>query len=185
MGAALASLNTREKPPDRFAMHSEAPVNAYLRTRVLTAAPEELRLMLLDGAIKFSMQAREGLEGKNYEMSYNGFTKAREIILELMNSMRPEVNPDLCAKVSGLYSFMYTELVGASFEKDISRVNRVLGLLEYERETWVLVMKQAAGERTGSAGDFKLDDAVETLAVAAANASNSAQPARRTLSIQG
>ena len=38
------------------------PVNEYLRTRVLTASPEELRLMLLDGALKYAMQAREGLE---------------------------------------------------------------------------------------------------------------------------
>jgi flagellar secretion chaperone FliS len=167
-------------------MVNEAPVNAYLRTRVLTAAPEELRLMLIDGAIKFTTQAREGLEKKNYEHSFNGFTKAREIILELINSMRPEVNPDLCSRVGSLYTFMYSELVGASFEKDVSRVNRVLGLLEYERETWVLVMQKAATERGG--GTLKLDNAVESLAVATANSTATPAPVnqpRRMLSIQG
>ena len=31
---------------------------AYLKTKVLTASPAELRLMLIDGAIRFSEQAR-------------------------------------------------------------------------------------------------------------------------------
>ena len=39
--------------------------NAYLRTKVMTASPAELRLMLLDGAIKFANQAREGLQAKD------------------------------------------------------------------------------------------------------------------------
>lgn len=125
----------------------QASSMAYLRTRVMSATQEELRLMLLDGAIKFARQGRDGLAKKDYEASYNGFTQARSIVLELINSMRPEVAPELCQKLSSLYTFIYTEMIEASLEKDVSRADEAIRLLEYERETWLLLMEQQACEQ--------------------------------------
>src|SRR5690606_22198299 len=90
---------------------SPANANAYLRTKVMTASPEELRLMLLDGAIKFARQAAEGLATGNIELRYTGFERCRNIVLELINSVRPEVDPTLCQKVTSLYTFIFSELV--------------------------------------------------------------------------
>lgn len=126
-------------------------VNAYLRTKAMSASPEELRLMLLDGAIKFATQGREGLVRKDYEASFNGFSRCRNIIVELINAMRPDIDPDLCAKVSGLYTFMYTELLSASMEKSPSRVDKVIELLVYERDTWIMLMDQLSQERATAA----------------------------------
>ncbi|MCL4221792.1 MAG: flagellar export chaperone FliS [Phycisphaerales bacterium] len=125
----------------------EQTTNAYLRTRVMSASPEELRLMLLDGAIKFAHQAREGLNTKNYELSFNGFSQAREIVLELINGIRDDAEPDLVNKVRGVLLFLYRELMEASFHKNVSKVDNVIKILEYERETWVLAMEKIARER--------------------------------------
>lgn len=126
---------------------SNDSATAYLRTKVLTASPEELRLMLLDGAIKFARQGQEGLDKKDHEAVYTGFTKCRNIILELMNSVRADAAPDLKQKINGVYTFMYLHLTEASFEKDAVKAARVIDLLEYERETWVLAMQKVAEER--------------------------------------
>lgn len=131
-------------------MTTETTINPYLKTKVLTASPGELRLLLLDGAVRFAHQAREGLEEKNFHKSYEGFRQCRDIIMELLSSMRPEANPELCSRLSGLYTFMYTELVTASLEKDPTRTGKVVELLEYERETWQMLMQKLAGERTGT-----------------------------------
>lgn len=133
-------------------MSHDATANAYLRTKVLTAKPEELRLMLLDGAIKFLLQAREGVQKKDYEQSFNGFTKCRDIVLELINSMRTDLDADLCRRVGSVYTFIYSQLVEASLERDLAKAAKVLELLEYERETWVLLMRQIADERGGGTG---------------------------------
>jgi flagellar secretion chaperone FliS len=122
-------------------------VNAYLRTKVLTASPEELRLILLDGAIKFAQQARDGLVNKDFEQSYNGFTQARAIVTELIVTIRPEFDPEFLGKVRALYAFMFNELVEASRDKDPKRVNGVIQLLQYERETWSLLISKLAEER--------------------------------------
>jgi flagellar protein FliS len=125
--------------------------NAYLRTRVLTASPEELRLMLLDGALKFANQGRDGLARKDFEASFNGFSQCREIIIELLTSIRSEPNPELAERVKSLYTFMYKHLVEGVHEKDLKKIDAVIELLGYERETWVLLMQKAAREKADEA----------------------------------
>ena len=45
-------------------MNQQAAQN-YLRTKVLTATPEQLQLMLFDGAIRFAEQAKPALAARN------------------------------------------------------------------------------------------------------------------------
>lgn len=129
---------------------NDARANAYLRTQVMSASQEELRLMLIDGAIKFTTMGRDGIASGDHEKSFEGFAQARAIITELMTSMRPDVAPELCERVRSLYTFMYTELVTASMERDSAKADRVIDLLGFERETWVLLMEQLKAERSGS-----------------------------------
>ena len=123
------------------------PANAYLRTRVMTASREELRLMLLEGAIKFARQGREGVATAQHEQAFTGLSQSREIILELMTTIRPEPNAELAVNVRSLYAFLYQSLVEGSFEKNVEKIDKVIGLLEFERETWVMVMQKLAEER--------------------------------------
>lgn len=125
-----------------------ASANAYLRTRVLTANPAELRLMLLDGAIRFAEQARDGLARKDFEAVYNGATRCQNILLELISGLRPEHDEALCEKLSSLYTFMYLHMVKAASERKADMFDEVLKLLRFERETWQLVLEKIArGER--------------------------------------
>lgn len=123
----------------------------YLRSKVMSASPEELRLMLLDGALRFANQAHAGLESENFEQSYSGFTQCRAIILELSSTINDAQSPEVAERVKALYHFIYTELIAASHEKDIARLDKVIELIEFERETWVMLMEKLEAERQGSA----------------------------------
>lgn len=120
--------------------------NAYLRTKVMTASPGELRLMLIDGAIKFAEKTRTALDAKDFESVYVGVTRAQKIIMELINSLRPEHDEALCARLSGLYTYMYKRLMEASTERDAAIVDEVLELLRYERQTWSMLLERLASE---------------------------------------
>jgi flagellar protein FliS len=124
-----------------------AAANAYLKTRVLSATAEELRLMLLDGAIKFARQGREGFITRNYELSYSGMSQARDIVMELFNSIKDEPNPSLAAQIRGVYQFIYMQLVEGSHEKDLKKIDTAIDLLGYERETWILLMDKLSLEK--------------------------------------
>lgn len=130
----------------------EKNVTSYLRTRVLSAPPEELRLMLLDGAVKFLRQGRDGLARKDYEASFNGISQCRDILVELMTSVKPEPDPELADRVRSLYAFMYSELISANLEKNVPKVDKVIELLEFERETWTLLVEKLAKERAAASG---------------------------------
>ncbi len=119
---------------------------AYLKTKVLTASPAELRLMLFDGAIRFAEQARRGYEARDYEAAYDGTSKTQAILMELINSLRSDQSPELCQQLAALYTFMYTNLMNASSTRDVALVDEVINLLRYERETWSMCISELARE---------------------------------------
>src|SRR3954471_9365796 len=112
----------------------------YLRTKVLTATPEQLQLLLYDGAIMFLEQARAALEKQNYEQSYSGISRAQKIIVELTSSMKHELAPDVCGKLAALYNFVYRKLVEANIQHEIKSLDQALSILRYQRETWMLLL---------------------------------------------
>ncbi len=118
--------------------------NPYLRTKILTANPEELRLMLYEGAIRFCRQAKTALAAKELEASYNALMRAQKIVLELSTSLNHTVDPELCTKLTGLYTFIYRRIVDANLHRDAAIIQEVISLLEYEKETWQLLMKKLA-----------------------------------------
>lgn len=120
----------------------------YLRTRVMTASREELRLMLLDGAIRFARQGLAGIEEGSIERAVDGISQCRDIVAELLSSIRDAPDPKLAASVRAIYAFLFRELAELGIDRDASRLRKVIQVLEYERETWVMLMDQLARERS-------------------------------------
>lgn len=149
---------------------SAASPQAYLRTKVLTASPAELRMLLLDGAIRFAEQTRQGYESKDFEAAYLATTKCQAILTELICSLQAKHNPELCERLKALYTYMYKRLVEASLNKSPEGVKEVVSLLQYDRETWSMLIQESKG-------------APATLAVAEPAASDGNAPAPR-LSVQ-
>jgi len=130
-------------------MKQPAGPNPYLRTRILTANPEELRLMLYEGAIRFCRQADEALARKAYEDSFNAMMRAQKIVLELSTSLKHDVAPELCEKLNALYTYIYKLLVDANVQHEPKPLREALQLLEFEKETWEMLMTKLSQERQG------------------------------------
>lgn len=123
--------------------------NPYFRNRVLTASPAELRLLLIEGCIRFLRQGRDAMVAKDFEKVHEAFSNARNVLVELMSSLRHDVAPDLCANMDAVYTFVFRRVTEGSFEKDPAKVDEAIELMEYDRRTWVLLMERLAGERQG------------------------------------
>jgi flagellar protein FliS len=128
----------------------------YLRTKVLTATPEQLQLMLYDGAIRFADQGRLALEKKNFEDSYNAFSRAMKIIVELNSSLNHKIMPDLCGKLASLYNYVYRKLVEASTKRQTEAAEDALKILRHQRETWAMLLDKIGKNRAAAAAS-KLD----------------------------
>jgi len=132
--------------------------NDYLRNAILQAPPEQLQLMLYDGAIRFALQGRDALAEKNYEKSYEKLTRAQSIVLEMQAGLRPEVHREICEQMTSLYNFVHRKLVDASVQRDPSAVDDALKILRHQRETWILLLEKVHGSRPGQPLDE--DDAI-------------------------
>lgn len=116
--------------------------NAYLKDAVMTATPEQLQLMLYDGAIRFAMQGRDALVREDYETSYQRLTRAQNIITEMQLGLNFEINRELCERVSSIYNFIFRKLVDANVNRDPNAIDDALRVLRVERETWQILVEK-------------------------------------------
>jgi flagellar protein FliS len=121
--------------------------NQYLRTKVLTATPEQLQMMLFDGALVFCEQARVALIAKNFEQSYELISRVQKILLELSCSLKHDIFPELCGKLAALYNYAYRKMIEANVHHDLASLDDAIGILKYQRETWSMLLDQLGKEK--------------------------------------
>ncbi|MFQ5806832.1 MAG: flagellar export chaperone FliS [Phycisphaerae bacterium] len=118
----------------------------YLKSVVMTASPEQLQLMLLDGAIRFTLRGKEALEKNDIEGAFKGFERAQRIVLELNNGLRRDVNPRLVDQMAALYDFIFRRLIDANVHRETQAADDALRILRHQRETWGLLIEKLAQE---------------------------------------
>ncbi len=158
---------------------SGTSTNAYLRDAVMTATPEQLQLMLYDGAVKFALQGKDALVAKDYEQSCEKLGRAQAIILEMQNGLRREVSPELCDRMAAIYNFLYRKLVDASVQKDTTCIDDAVKILRYQRETWVMLMEKVAQLEVGDT------EASEVPPVAVESAATTSECVGGSFSVEG
>lgn len=112
---------------------------AYNNSKILTASPVELTLMLYEGAIKFCNIAIMGIEENNIEKAHNNIIKVEKIIAEFQATLdeKYEVSKDF----DNVYNYLRRRLEEANLKKDKEILEEVLGHLRTMRDTWKEVMR--------------------------------------------
>jgi flagellar protein FliS len=108
----------------------------YQQNHVLSASPEQILLMLYDGAIRFTRQAIFGLEEENFVLFHHGIKKSIAIITEFSNSLDHGVGGEIAENLDALYNFMIKELTLANLHKNLENLRVVDRLLVDLRATW-------------------------------------------------
>ena len=130
-------------------MPDSGKAQEYLQVQVRTASPDQLLLMLLDGAVRFVERAMDRMERGDVEGKNELLLKAQKIILELIQSLNPSIGEKIYANLIGLYKFIYQRLLDGNLGNDRACLEEGLQILGVVRETW----RQAVGiYRSGPAG---------------------------------
>jgi flagellar secretion chaperone FliS len=111
--------------------------NQYQNNQVTTASPEQLLIMLYDGAIRFVRQAAEAMAAGERMRKLESISKALGIVAELANTLDHEVGGEIAENLDALYHFMIRELTQANLKNDAEKLNVVEDLLCGLRETWM------------------------------------------------
>jgi flagellar secretion chaperone FliS len=113
-----------------------AYTNQYQQNLIYTATPEQILIMLYDGAIRFTRQAMIAEEQGNQIHKLERISKTMAIIVEFSNTLNHDVGGEIAANLDGLYQFMIRELNAARKDTTGEKLKTVEGLLVDLRETW-------------------------------------------------
>lgn len=110
-----------------------------MANEVLSASPQKLRKLLLDGAIRFATETIQHWSLADFESGLESTNRARDILVELLVTIQdtPANKP-----IMDLYRFLNREINLASFERSEERLRQIIRVLKIEQETWTMVCDQ-------------------------------------------
>jgi flagellar protein FliS len=123
-------------------MNPYARPNAYRENSILTASPEQLVVMLYDGAGRFLRQAEGSMIDGSWLQASEKLTRAEAIIDELLATLDMDAG-EVADRLQSIYVFCKTRLIEARIERDPVRVDQVARLLAELREAWSQVRSPA------------------------------------------
>lgn len=111
-------------------------VNPYLQTQVQSRTPLELVVMLYDGAIRFTGEARAAVVARDVARRGNAVSRAMAIVSELQSTLDLEKGGEIATSLDKLYTFVRDRLVDASVTQDVRPLDEALRVLQTLREGW-------------------------------------------------
>ena len=124
------------------------PYAQYKNSKILTASPAELTLMLYEGAIKFGNIAIEAIENKEIEKAHNNIIRVQKIIDEFRATLNRKY--PVAEEFDKIYRYLLRRLLEANATKDEEIMKEVVEYLRSMRDNWKEVMKKVKEEREGA-----------------------------------
>jgi len=120
-------------------MSAYAPApNAYRESAVLTATPEQLVVMLYDGANRFLTQSAIAMRDGRAGLAGEKLRRAEAIIDELLATLDMSVG-EIAERLQALYLFFKEHLMSARLKQDAGKVDEVAGFMRELRSSWAAV----------------------------------------------
>ncbi|MCP3941175.1 MAG: flagellar export chaperone FliS [Desulfobacteraceae bacterium] len=122
-------------------------VNQYLNHHYESMDPEQLILLLYNGALNRLRLTREGIKEKDVKKKGENLSKAIAIISELNASVDPEMNDESTQFLRGLYMAILTELPKIALNNDLKTLNQAETYISKLKDIWekdVMTKKKAS-----------------------------------------
>jgi flagellar protein FliS len=114
--------------------YATAP-NVYRENAILTATPEQLVVMLYDGARRFLAQAAMAMRADRVNVAGEKLRRAEAIIDELLATLDMSAG-EIAERLQALYLFFKDHLTAARLERDASKIDEVDRLMGELRSAW-------------------------------------------------
>ena len=132
-------------------MHNGNSYGAYKRVDVETASQGKLIVLLFNGAIQRSEEARRlmMLEPLDIPAIHNNLIRAQDIISELRGALDMTAG-EIAENLDRSYEYFHHLLVQANLKKDPSLIEEAVELMTVLRDTWQEVFDKQEGESTAT-----------------------------------
>lgn len=119
----------------------------YKKNQVETATPEQILILLYDGAIQYLNKAKVDLEQSNDEQYHSNIFSCQKIIIEFMNTLDMENGGSLAQNLYRLYDYLYNVLLKTGLNRKVEGIDEVLKHLTSLRETWQKAIEISNAEK--------------------------------------
>ena len=111
----------------------------YNNSKVLSASPRELTLMLYDGMIRFCNLAEVAVEKKDISKAHINILKMQRIIDYLRQTL--DMNYPVAEDFERMYIYLSQRMVEANMKKDLQILREINEHLHAIRDNWKEVMR--------------------------------------------
>lgn len=112
---------------------ANAPANTYLQRQLEQASPTQALMLLLDGAIKFTLQAKDAILRRDIQARYNANRRTVEIITFLL-SQQDERQGEAAVRLIRIFGGLLTQLLKIDFDNDPALCDAVVANLRQLRQ---------------------------------------------------
>lgn len=126
-------------------MNTKDIAQAYKTQQIMTASPEQLTLMLYNGAIRFVDESIQALENKDYPKSHERNLRVQDIVREFMVTL--DMKLEISRTWLPLYDYIQFRLIQGNLKKDREQLVEARNLLKEMRDTWSEAMKKVRQEK--------------------------------------
>lgn len=116
------------------------PYAQYQNSKILTASPAELTLMLYDGAIKFGNIAIASMRNGEVQRAHDNIVRVERIIEEFRSTL--DHNYEVAKEFDKVYVYLLERLLICNAKKDPEIMEEIVGHLRSMRDTWTEVMRK-------------------------------------------
>lgn len=141
--------------------------NQYLVNTVNGASPEQLMLMLYDGAIRFATLGIQAIENSQIDKRAYYINKTSAIVSEFAATLDHKQDAHLAEDLDALYNYMLGRLLAANLKNDVEPLHEVKKMLSELRSTWAQAIEINKQEMHQAAGMGAQEDAAYRPLVAA------------------
>ena len=116
--------------------------NPYEESKFLTASPQRLQYMLLDGAVRFAQETGEHWKRGDFEQGGETMDRCEAILTEILKNIRVE-QWEVAQSIGALYLFLRNLALEAHLAHDQERLAKLISILQLECETWRMLCEQS------------------------------------------
>ncbi len=110
---------------------------AYKKAAVSTVDQRKLIVMLYDGVIRYLRKAVIKMDAADIEGAHNYLVRSREILAELLSTLKPEKGGEVGENLRRLYAYAFNRIIEANLHKDPQMAEEVIEIMSTLREGWV------------------------------------------------
>lgn len=125
-------------------MWQHTAMDQYRQSHIMTASPEKLVLLALNGVLRFMKGALAAHGRQDWIAFTQQMNRSEDLLLELLSALDVERGGELAENLAAIYAFVIRQLLLANLKRDAHLVEQLIPVINNIKEAWEVLCQPAA-----------------------------------------